>query len=170
MTSGEEKITKLAERDSMHKNITQIRDLELIESELKTNTAGVVALNHGSDKIAQIATTFLYQDKNIYIFFDDSDEFFENIHFDDYASFTIIKVGKPKKTKEVRFEPTYNFFSISIRGTIKNIDDNKLIEDLRQNYIKKYKKVLEGEINFSALSKIVIIDTEEIQAFEETGG
>jgi predicted FMN-binding regulatory protein PaiB len=68
------------------------------------------------------------------------------------------------------FDPTYNFFSISIRGTIKNIDDNKLIEELRENYLKKYKKATEGEINFSALSKIVIIDTEEIQAYEELGG
>ena len=154
----------------MHKNINQIRDLELIESELKTNPAGVVALNHGSEKIAQIATPFLYQDKNIYIFFGNTDEFFENIHFNDYASFTIIKIGKPKKSKDIDFDPTYNFFSISIRGTIKNIDDNKLIEELRENYLKKYKKAMEGEINFSALSKIVIIDTEEIQAYEELGG
>ena len=154
----------------MHRNITQIRDLNLIESELKTNVAGVLALNHGSDKIAQIATPFLYQDKNIYIFFKNDDEFIENIHFNDYASFTVIKIEKVKKTKEMNFESTYNFFSISVRGTIKNIDDNKFIDDLRQNYLKKYKKTVGDDIDFSSLSKIIIIDSEEIQAFDETGG
>jgi hypothetical protein len=154
----------------MHKNITQIRDLDLIESELKINLAGVLALNHGNDRITQIATPFLYQDKNIYIFFNNDDEFFESIKFNDYASFTIIKVERAKKTKEMDFDPTYNFFSICVKGPIKNIDDNKFIEDLRQNYLKKYKKNVEGEIDFAPLSKIIIIDSEEIQAFEETGG
>jgi nitroimidazol reductase NimA-like FMN-containing flavoprotein (pyridoxamine 5'-phosphate oxidase superfamily) len=154
----------------MHKNITQIRNLDLIESELKTNVAGVLALNHGSDKIAQIAAPFLYQDKNIYIFFSDEDEFFENIHFNDSAAFTIIKIGTGGKTEGIDFEPTYSFLSISIKGKIRKIDDNKLIDDLRQNYLKKYKKTIEGAIDFSTLSRIAIIDSEEIQAFEEAGG
>ncbi|MGD1007180.1 MAG: hypothetical protein ABR980_08125 [Ignavibacteriaceae bacterium] len=154
----------------MHKNITQIRDLNLIENELNTNVAGVLASIHGSDKIVQIATPFLYQDKNIYIFFSNEDEFFENIHFNDDVSFTIIKIGKTKKAKKMSFDPTYNFFSISVKGSVRNIDDNNLIEDLRLNYLKKYKKAAEGEIDFSVLNKIVIIDSEEIQAFEETGG
>jgi nitroimidazol reductase NimA-like FMN-containing flavoprotein (pyridoxamine 5'-phosphate oxidase superfamily) len=154
----------------MHKNITQIRDLSLIENELNNNVAGVLAFMHGSDKIEQIATPFLYQDKNIYIYFSNEDEYFENIHFHDDVSFTIIKIGKAKKIKELSFDPTYNFFSISVKGSIRNIDDIKLIEDLRLNYLKKYKKIVEGEIDFSALSKIIIIDSKEIQAFEETGG
>jgi nitroimidazol reductase NimA-like FMN-containing flavoprotein (pyridoxamine 5'-phosphate oxidase superfamily) len=154
----------------MRKNITQIRDMELIESELRSNVAGVLALNFGSEKITQIATPFIYQDKNIYIFFNNENEIFENIHFDDGASFTIIKTGKLKKRSDLGFYPTYNFLSISITGTIKNIEDAKLIEDLRQSYLAKYKKSVEGEIDFSALGRIVMVDSEEIQASEETGG
>jgi nitroimidazol reductase NimA-like FMN-containing flavoprotein (pyridoxamine 5'-phosphate oxidase superfamily) len=154
----------------MRKNITQIRDLDLIESELKTNVAGVLALKRGVEKITQIATPFLYQDKNIYIFFGSDNEYFEKIRFNDYACFTIIKTGQTQKTEGIDFDPTYNFFSISIKGKIRNIEDNKLIEDLRQNYLIKYKKVVEGTVNFSAINRIVIIDSEEIQALEETGG
>lgn len=154
----------------MRKNITQIRDMELIESELRSNVAGVLALNYGSEKITQIATPFIYQDKNIYIFFNNENEIFENIHFDDSASFTIIKTGKAKKRSDLGFYPTYSFLSISVTGTIKNVEDAKLIEDLRQSYLVKYKKSMEGEIDLFALGRVIIIDSEEIQAFEETGG
>jgi len=154
----------------MHKNITQIRDLEIIESELKSNMAGVLALCLPGDKLVQVATPFMYQDKNIYIFFNSENEVFTNIHFGEYASFTIIRNEKVKKKADKAFLPTYDFISISINGIIKNVEESKSIEELRQNYIAKYKKTAEGEIDFSELSRIVIIDSEEIQAFEETGG
>lgn len=154
----------------MHKVIKQIRDLEIIEEELTTNPAGVLALMINDESVTQIATTFLYLDKNIYIFFEGEDEIFDKIQFENGVTFTVLKYGKLKKRKDIEFEPTYDLFSISVSGTIKKIDEQKLLEELQQNYIKKYKKNIDDEIDLSSLARAVIVDSEEIQAFEETGG
>ena len=154
----------------MHIAVNQIRDLELIEKELSSNPAGVLALMLDNEKVSQIATTFLYLDKNIFIFFGNDDELFDKIQFETNVTFTILKYGKIKKEKNMVFEPTYNLFSISISGLVKKVDEPKLLEELQQNYISKYKKSVEEKIDLSTISKAIIIDTEEIQAFEETGG
>ena len=154
----------------MHKIVNQIRDLELIEKELSSNPVGVLALLLDSEKVVQIATTFIYQDKNIFIFLDDDDELYDKIQFDTNVTFTILKYGKLKKTKDMEFEPTYDLFSISLAGIIKKIDEIKLFEELQKKYVAKYKKNTDGEIDLSILNRVVIIDSEEIQAFEETGG
>ncbi len=154
----------------MHKVVNQIRDLELIEQELSSNPVGVLALMVENEKVFQIATTFIYLDKNIFIFIDNEEEIFDKIQFDSNVTFTIIKYGKLKKAKDIDFDPTYNLISISIVGIIKKIDDQKLFEELQQNYLIKYKKNVGGEVNLAGLSRAVIIDSEEIQAFEETGG
>lgn len=152
----------------MKKIVTQIRDIEVIEKELKASTSGVLALVLKNDKLTQFATTFLYLNKNIYIYFADESEQFENIHFDSNVSFTIIKNEKVKKTKNIN--PTYGFLTINILGKIKYVDDQKIIDDLRQNYLLKYKKIKEGEFDLSPLKKIIVIDSEEIHAVEEIGG
>jgi nitroimidazol reductase NimA-like FMN-containing flavoprotein (pyridoxamine 5'-phosphate oxidase superfamily) len=154
----------------MQKVIAQVRDLKIIEGELGSNIAGVLAITLENDSLAQIATPFLYHDKNIYIFFSNENEIFEKIQSGHFASFTIIKIGKVRKSKSMDFEPTYRFLSISVKGAVRNVEDNKLIEDLRGLYMDKYKKSKDGIINFTALSKVIIIDTEEIQAFQEVGG
>ena len=154
----------------MHKVVNQIRDLALIENELKSSLAGVLAMNLENEKLAQIVTPFIYLDKNVYVFFSEGNELFSSIHFDSTASFTIMRLGKAKKTKSMDYDPTYNIFSISIKGMVRKVDDSKLSEDLRQNYLLKYKKSTADKIDFSALTNIIIIDTEEIQALEETGG
>lgn len=153
----------------MRKIVTQIRDIVLIENELINNQSGVLALNLKNDTIAQFAITFLYRDKNVYFFFNDGDEEFEDIKFDTDVSFTIIKNNKIKKTQKLDFNPTYNIFSISVSGLIKEVDDPKLAGLLRKNYFKKYSKPEEEKKN-SKSNKVVFIDTEEIQAYEETGG
>ncbi len=154
----------------MHKVVTPIKNLETIEKELIESQVGVAGLLLTNEKMVQLATPFLYQDKNIYVFFNSENELYDKIHFDLDASFTILKAGKAKKAKGMKYEPTYNFLSISIRGKIKSINDQKQLDDLRQGYLKKYKKTLEGNFDFSALHNVVIIDSEEIQAFDETGG
>jgi hypothetical protein len=154
----------------MRKFVLQVRDLDLIEDELKSNPAGVFALGLEDEKVAQVATTFLYLDKNIYIFFNEEDEFYDSIQFDAGVTFTILRYGNTNKSKNVDFDPTYNLFSISIKGIVKKVEELKLIEDLRKNYINKYQKSNEGKIDYSILSKVILIDTEEIQAVEETGG
>lgn len=154
----------------MQKIVSQIRDLEVIEKELSSNQAGVLALVYDGDKITQLITTFLYMDKNIYIFFHRDDELYDNLQIDSSAIFSILKQGKIKKTKSINFDPTYSIFSITIKGNVKKVDDPKLIEEAKNNYLLKYKKQSDGDIDYSFITKVILIDTEEIHAFEETGG
>lgn len=154
----------------MNKIVSQIRDLSTIEKELSTNPAGVLAINVDNEKVAQLATTFLYQDKNVYLFFDDDDEFFEGISFETNVSFTIIKNDKVKKSKKNNIEPTYSLLAISVNGMMRKVEEQKTIEELKQNYLRKYGKSDGDDLNFPSLNNVVIIDSEEIQAFEETGG
>jgi nitroimidazol reductase NimA-like FMN-containing flavoprotein (pyridoxamine 5'-phosphate oxidase superfamily) len=155
----------------MKRIVNQIRDLELIEKELNSSITGVLALGVNEDKIAQIATTYLYLDKNIYIFFKEEDELFENIKFQSEVSFSILKTEKVKKSPKVDFTPRYHIFSITILGLIKKLDDQKTIDDIRQNYLKKYSSKEEELTKTPArLSKVVLIDSREIQAIEEIGG
>ena len=100
----------------MQRIINQIRDLELIESELNNTTVGVLALYIDDEKTIQYPTTFLYRDKNIYIFFKNDDELYESIKYNSNASFTIIKQEKVKHGKKLDFTPTYQMFSITLNG------------------------------------------------------
>ncbi len=152
----------------MKKIIKQIRDIEIIEKELNASSSGIVALILNNDKLTQFVTPYLYLNKNIYIFFDDENELFQNLHFDSNVSFTIVKNEKVKKSKN--FTPTYGFLTINILGKMKIVDDQKIIEEVKQHYLLKYKKNLDGVFDLSILKKIVIIDTEEIHAVEEIGG
>ncbi len=154
----------------MKKTVKQIRELGTIEKELQTNPVGVLAAIIENDQITQLTTTFLYLDKNIYIFFSEENEIYENLQFDNIGTFTVIKSSKSTKSNKNKFESTYHFMSISISGTLKKIDEVKTLEELRNHYLKKYKKELSEEINFSSLINVIMIDSEEIQAFEESGG
>ena len=148
----------------MKRTISQIRDLDQIEKELNSNTTGVLAFSIDEDKIVQVATTYLYLDKNVYIFFREEDELFENIRFQSEVSFTVLKTENSSAHR-------YNIFSITISGLIKKLDDQKTIDDLAQNYLKKYSDGKgESEKTPTSLSRVVLIDSREIQAIEETGG
>jgi nitroimidazol reductase NimA-like FMN-containing flavoprotein (pyridoxamine 5'-phosphate oxidase superfamily) len=157
----------------MKKVVSQIRDIDQIEKELKNISTGVLALGLERDKVVQIATTFLYQDKNVYFFFNEKDEVLENIHFGAEVSFTILKnesgAGNKKEGKN-DFNPTYYMFSISITGEIKEVDDDRSIANLKESYLKKYSSKANDREKNLKLVKVVFIDTEEIQALEESGG
>ncbi|MDO8550411.1 MAG: hypothetical protein Q7S39_09710 [Ignavibacteria bacterium] len=150
--------------------VTQIRDLQHIEKELHTNPAGVLALNLKDEEIIQIATTFLYQDKNVYFFLDNNDELYENLKFETNVKFIIVKNEKIKKNSIMDFTPVYNILSISVAGHIKKVDDNKLLTSVRKNYLKKYSSKSDEKERSPKLNRVVFIDTEEIGAFEEMGG
>lgn len=155
----------------MHKIITQIRDIELIEKELNTNPVGVLAVVSENERTIQKTVTFLYLDKNIYLLFKNDDEFYENLQFNALVSFTIVKNDKSRKLPKMDFTPVYDVFSISIAGILKKVDEQKLINEVKENFLKKYSKKSEsGKKALSALGEVVIIDTEEIHAFEEIGG
>jgi len=149
----------------------QIRDLELIETELKSSMMGVLALYTDDEKTIQYPTTFLYRDKNIYIFFKNDDEIYESITYNSSASFTIIKQEKVKRTKKLDFMPSYQMFSITLNGLVRKVDEEKTMNNLRSEYLAKYSKKSDTvRKNISALACAIIMDSDEIHAQEEIGG
>jgi hypothetical protein len=158
----------------MNKIVNQIKDVNLIEKELDESSSGVLAFMAEEDKLVQIATNYLYKDKNIFIFFSVDDELYETIKFDSYSNFTVIKneVDKLKdhQKKKHEIKPKYYLFSITVKGIIRQVEEKKLIESCQISYTEKYSKLSSQEsIDFSPIQKVVIIDSEEIQAFEELG-
>lgn len=154
----------------MKRIIAQIRDIKLIENELSENYIGVIAHQLENGDVFQKVTPFIYKDKNVYIFYKDDSESYERIQFDTNASFTVNRNEKVKKgtSKEINF--IYDVVTVCIKGIIKKIDEQKIIEEVRKTYLNKYSKVNTiGEEELSELNKLVIIDTEEIQSFEEQG-
>ena len=155
----------------MQRIVTQIRDLDVIESELHNTAVGVLALYLEDEKTIQYPTTFLYRDKNIYIFFKNDDELFESIKYNSNASFTIIKQEKAKRIIKLDFTPTYQMFSITLNGLVRKVDEDKTMMNLRQEYLAKYSKKLEtSKKTMPALANAIIMDSDEIHALEEMGG
>jgi nitroimidazol reductase NimA-like FMN-containing flavoprotein (pyridoxamine 5'-phosphate oxidase superfamily) len=155
----------------MQRVTNQIRDLELIESELKHTSVGVLALYIDDEKTIQFPTTFLYRDKNIYIFFKNDDELYQSIKYNSSASFTVIKQEKVKRGKKLDFTPTYQMFSITLNGLLRKVDEEKTMDNLRHEYLAKYSKKTETvRKNISALASAIIMDSDEIHAQEEIGG
>jgi nitroimidazol reductase NimA-like FMN-containing flavoprotein (pyridoxamine 5'-phosphate oxidase superfamily) len=155
----------------MQRVTNQIRDLELIESELKHTSVGVLALYIDDEKTIQFPTTFLYRDKNIYIFFKNDDELYQSIKYNSSASFTVIKQEKVKRGIKLDFTPTYQMFSITLNGLVRKVDEEKTMVNLRHEYLAKYSKKTETvRKNISALASAIIMDSDEIHAQEEIGG
>jgi len=155
----------------MQRIINQIRDLEIIESELKSTTVGVFALNIDEEKTIQYPTTFLYRDKNIYIFFKTDDELYQSIKYNSNASFTIVRQEKTKRGKKTDFSPSYQMFSITLNGLVRKVDEEKTMSVLREEYLAKYSKKNDSiKQNIPSLSAAIIMDSDEIHAQEEVGG
>ena len=153
----------------MKKIRTQIRDIQHIEKELNNNPVGILAFNLKDDELVQISTTFLYLDKNVYFFLDLKDDLFENLKFETDVKFILLKNEKPKKNKP-DFTPVYSILSVSVAGLIKKVDDEKLLDSVKKNYLKKYSSRGDEKERSLKTDKVIFIDTEEIQAFEEMGG
>lgn len=155
----------------MQKIVTQIRNLEAIEKELNSNFIGSLAIISDEEKIVQYPSPYLYIDKNLYLFFNKDSELYGNITNEQYASFNVINQGKPSKSDKADFNPTYTFTSISIMGALKKVDEQKVMDEMRKNFFKKYsQKNTATKKDITTLHYVVMIDTEEISAFEETGG
>ncbi|HSD62717.1 MAG TPA: hypothetical protein VLB50_02930 [Ignavibacteriaceae bacterium] len=152
----------------MHRKISYIRDLEIIEKELKESSGGILAFNIDGEKVIQYLTTFLYLDKNIYFYLEKDDEIFEKINLNSFASFTIVKDERIKKNRSKDSAGNYYLFSTTIMGPLKIVDEKKTIEDIKEKYYSKYfiKKSSDAK---SQLKELVMIDSEEIQAVEEEG-
>ena len=155
----------------MKRIIKQIRNIEKIEKELLENYAGVIYLQLVDDKSEQLSIPFLYKDKNVFLFFAENDELYEDIQFDSFVSFTTLRNMKVRKTKKADFNPTYRFCTVRISGSIRKIDDTKTIQELRKSYAEKYSgRTDKTDLDFNVIKNVVVIDTEEINAIEEIGG
>jgi len=155
----------------MKRIIKQIRNIDKIEKELVDNYAGVISLQLVDDKSEQLSMPFLYKDKNIFLFFNHNDDLYKDIQFDSFVSFTILRNLKVRKTKRADFNPTYHFCATKIAGSIRQVEDHKMIEELKKSYAEKYSgRTDKSELDFNVIENIAVIDTEEINAIEEIGG
>ena len=149
-------------------NVNTIRNLEVIEKELNSITSGVIVLPLKED-FEQIATNFVYHNKNIYVFIQNI-ELFKNLKLDSAAKFTAIKEAKRGKKNISDKEGIYSLFYISVSGIIKDVREKKLINSIKQSYIQKYSgKLIESDSRSKSFSRLVYIDSEELTATEETG-
>lgn len=149
----------------MQRNQTIIKDIHEIEKDLNQAFSGVASLLLDSDKIYQVPTNFVYLDKNIFIYLDKNEEVFGSIKFNSPASFSIIKTEK-QGGKEI----TYRSKSVTINGEIRIVDEPKVIEQIKENYRKKYSSRLSSD-DYQIPENLIlcIIDTLEIKAVVEEG-
>ncbi|HCY76941.1 MAG TPA: hypothetical protein DHV28_13555 [Ignavibacteriales bacterium] len=151
----------------MKKQITQIRDIKEIEKQLILAPSGVLCIHLDNEKLMQLACNFIYLDKNIYTFLDNTDENFEHVKYGSSGSFS---VSSSSKLSEQNSEFTYRLSYITINGEIKDVDDNKLKDQVIQLYRLKYSPSIESaEYEISENLKPILLDTKEIKAQIEEG-
>ncbi|MCL6494618.1 MAG: hypothetical protein K6T54_07540 [Ignavibacterium sp.] len=149
----------------MQRNQIIIRDIQEIEKDINEAFSGVASMLLDSDKIYQVPTNFVYLDKNIFIYLDKNEEVFESIKFNSPASFSIIKTEK-QGGKEI----TYRLKSVTINGEIRIVDEPKVIEQIKENYKKKYSpRISSDDYQIPENLILCIIDTLEIKAVIEEG-
>ena len=153
----------------MNKKVKVIRDLSLVEKELSIAQGGVVAVTLQKESFAQFATNFVYQNKNIF-FYLDNEELLRTIKFDSVAKFTILKDKNVSKELIENKDPLYRLFSIVVTGIIREAEEQKTIKSVAQSFIEKYSgKLLLSEKQAQTKGKLVVIDSEELLAFDEIG-
>lgn len=151
----------------MKKQVTQLRDIKEIEKQINKTRTGVLCIHLAIEKLMQFACNFIYLDKNIYTYLNTADENYEHIKYGSLGSFTILSEEKVNtKTEDV----TYRLSYITINGEIKEVDDVKLAEQVKELYRSKYspsEKAEDYKVNENL--KPVILDTNEIKALIEEG-
>ncbi len=151
----------------MKKQTTLIRDINEIEKLIKDASTGVICIHLSNDKLMQFACNFVYLDKNIYTFLDNSDENFVYVKYGSAGSLTVFNNEKVNsKTKDITYKLSY----ITINGEIKEVDDTKLIDQITELYRLKYSPFIKAEnYKVSENFKPVILDTKEIKSVVEEG-
>ena len=150
----------------MQIKVKTIRNLEVIEKELNSVSSGVIALPL-EEGFEQFATSFVYYKTNIFIFIQNK-ELYRNLKLGSIAKFTAIKeVSTTKKSKPLD-ENIYCLFSISVSGIVKNVEEAKLTNNIRQHFFEKYSgKLIDHESKSKSFSKLIYLDSEELIAIEE---
>lgn len=151
----------------MYKKTTQVRDINQIEKQIQESTTGVLCIHLANEKLMQFACNFIYLDKNIFAFLDKTDEDFEHVKYGSAGSFTIFKNEKVStKNKDL----SYKLFYITINGEIKDIDDPKLADQVKELYRLKYSPSFKADdYKLSENLNPVILDTREIKSLIEEG-
>ena len=150
----------------MKKQITQVRDIAEIEKQLLQTQSGILCIHLSNEKLMQIACNFVYLDKNIYTYLDSTDENYESVKYGSAGSFSISANENIKKSNELSYKLSF----ITINGEIKDIDDNKLSEQITELYRLKYSAQIDANVYVvSENLKPVILDTNEIKALIEVG-
>ena len=152
----------------MQIKVKTIRNLEVIEKELNSITAGVFLLSKNDDYF-QFASSFVYYNTNIYFFIQDTDTT-KNIELNSKARFIAIKekglAGKSADKDNI----IYTVTSISVNGVLKRVEENKIKNNIKQSFIQKYSgKFIESGLKSKSFKKLFYIDSEELLAIEETG-
>lgn len=145
-----------------------IRDIKVIEKELNSIASGVILLPLDED-VEQIAANFIYHDKNIYFFIQDKD-LYNKLKFNTGTTFIAIKDSAPNNKSNKTNDSIYILFYISVSGIIKKVTEKKLKNIIMQSFIQKYSgQLIDSENKSKSLSRLVILDTEEMIATEEIG-
>lgn len=145
-----------------------LRDLTVIEKELNSITSGVIVIPQ-EDEVKQVATNFIYHDKNVYIYIQDK-ELYDNLKINTGTMFTAIKDAASDNKLKKDNESIYSLFYISVSGILKKVAEKKLKNIIRQSFVQKYSGLLiDPENKSKSFSRLVVLDTEEMIATEETG-
>lgn len=151
----------------MKKQITQIRDINEIERLIKQSASGVLCIHLDNDKLLQLACNFIYLDKNIYTFLDNTDENFEHVKYGSAGNFSVFK---SEKVNAIANDFTYKLSYITINGEIKDIDDPKLVDQVKELYRLKYSASENAEeYKIEENLKPIILDSKEIKSVIEEG-
>lgn len=151
----------------MKKKTTQIRDIKEIERLIQESVTGVLCIHLDNEKLMQLACNFVYLDKNIYTFLDNTDENFERIKYGSAGSFTVFK---SEKVNVIAKNITYKLSNITVNGEIMEVDDVKLIDQVIELYRQKYSRTEKTEAyKISENLKPIILDSKEIKSVIEEG-
>ena len=153
----------------MNKKLKVIRDLSLVEKELSSAQVGVVSISLKKENFIQFATTFVYQNKNIF-FYLDNEEILRTIKLDSMARFTILREKNVTQELIETKEPLYRLFSIVVTGVIREAEEQKTIKSVVQSFIEKYSgKLIRDEKESHSTGKLYFVDSEELLAYDEIG-
>lgn len=149
----------------MKKNFTIIRDIDEIEKELEKSLAGALALKLKEGGYYQIATNFVYLDKNIFVALNKEDEKFHNIKFDSIAHFITYN-----SYLENNSDYNYQIKYISIIGEFREVTDTKQIEIVMESFFNKFSKDVEiTDYPMPSNLLLCMLDSKEIQFVVESG-
>jgi len=145
-----------------------LRDITVIEKELNSITSGVIMLPLDED-VEQIATNFIYHDKNVYVYIQDK-ELYDKLKLNTSTKFTAIKDSASGRKSKKNNQIIYSLFYISVSGILKKVAEKKLKNIIKQSFIQKYSgQLIDPESKSKSFSRLVVLDTEEMIATEETG-